>query len=73
MKKALWGIVPTLVLGALITLKLCKVITWSWWWVLAPAWVPVVIVLIVAVVVFIVILREVANPGETFNGINLRK
>lgn len=21
-----------------ITLKLCKVIDWSWWWVLAPLW-----------------------------------
>lgn len=25
-----------------ITLKLCKVITWSWWWVLAPTWIPIV-------------------------------
>ena len=23
-----------------ITLKLCNVITWSWWWVTAPLWVP---------------------------------
>jgi len=23
-----------------ITLKLAGTITWSWWWVLAPAWVP---------------------------------
>lgn len=23
-----------------ITLKLCKVIAWSWLWVLAPLWVP---------------------------------
>lgn len=22
-----------------ITLKLCKVITWSWWWVLSPLWI----------------------------------
>ena len=26
-----------------IALKLMKVITWSWWWVLAPLWAPVVI------------------------------
>lgn len=32
-----------------ITLKLCKVIAWSWWWVLAPLWVPVGIALAVAV------------------------
>lgn len=23
-----------------ITLKLCGVIAWSWWWVLAPLWIP---------------------------------
>lgn len=23
-----------------IVLKLCGVISWSWWWVLAPAWIP---------------------------------
>lgn len=23
-----------------IVLKLCSVITWSWWWVLAPLWIP---------------------------------
>ena len=22
-----------------ITLKLCKVIDWSWWWVLSPIWI----------------------------------
>lgn len=26
-----------------ITLKLCHVITWSWWLVLLPLWVPIVI------------------------------
>ena len=32
-----------------IVLKLCDVITWSWWWVLAPIWIPfgVAMVLIV--------------------------
>lgn len=22
-----------------IVLKLCKVVTWSWWWVLSPIWI----------------------------------
>lgn len=26
-----------------IILKLCKVIAWSWWWITAPFWIPVVI------------------------------
>ena len=25
---------------AFVVLKLCKVITWSWWWVTAPFWLP---------------------------------
>ena len=29
-----------------IVLKLCKVISWSWIWVLAPAWIPIVISII---------------------------
>jgi len=30
----------TLLTIAFIVLKLCKVIDWSWWWVMAPAWLP---------------------------------
>ncbi len=29
---------------AFITLKLIGYIQWSWWWVLAPIWIPLVIV-----------------------------
>ena len=25
-----------------MVLKLCNVITWSWWWVTAPLWMPAV-------------------------------
>jgi hypothetical protein len=35
---------PTLLTIAFIVLKLCNVITWSWWWVLAPIWIPIAIV-----------------------------
>lgn len=27
-----------------IVLKLCGKITWSWWWVLSPIWIPLIIV-----------------------------
>ena len=30
----------TLLTVVFIVLKLCNVITWSWWWVLAPIWIP---------------------------------
>jgi len=34
-----------------ITLKLVKVIDWSWAWVLAPIWIPVAILIFVLLVV----------------------
>lgn len=43
-----------LLLIAFIVLKLCKVINWSWWWVLSPIWIPIglwlILVLIVALI-----------------------
>lgn len=36
-----------------ITLKLCKVINWSWWWVLAPTWIPCSIIALVVVIIII--------------------
>lgn len=29
-----------------IVLKLCGVITWSWWWVLSPLWISVILAII---------------------------
>ena len=39
-----------------IALKLTNVIDWSWWWVLAPLWIPVVVVLGIVAIVAIVML-----------------
>lgn len=36
-----------------IVLKLTKVITWSWLWVLAPIWIPIGISLLYLVLMFI--------------------
>ena len=42
-------------LGALailfIALKLLNQITWSWWWVLSPIWIPFAIILVVLLVI----------------------
>lgn len=38
---------------AFIVLKLCKVITWSWLWVLAPTWISTAIVMLAAVLISI--------------------
>lgn len=34
-----------------ITLKLLKVITWSWVWVLSPMWIPLLIILIILLII----------------------
>lgn len=36
-----------------IALKLCGVIAWSWWWVLAPLWIPVALAVIICVIVLL--------------------
>ena len=49
----------TLLAGVFITLKLLgvsAVATWSWWWVLAPLWMPVVLAVGVLIIVTIILL-----------------
>ena len=36
-----------------ITLKLLKVITWSWLWVLSPTWISIIIVAIIFLGLFV--------------------
>ena len=36
-----------------LVLKLTNVITWSWWWVTAPLWIPVALVVVCLVIVFV--------------------
>ena len=47
------GSFPTLLTIAFIVLKLCNVIAWSWWWVLALLWIPVAIVALGLLFIFI--------------------
>ena len=37
-----------------IVLKLCKVISWSWLWVLSPIWIPLVLAIAFVVVAMII-------------------
>jgi len=39
---------------AFVVLKLTNVIAWSWWWVLAPFWVPFAIAAIIFLVALVV-------------------
>ena len=36
----------TLLFIVFLILKLTETITWSWWWVTAPLWIPVAIVIV---------------------------
>lgn len=40
-----------------LVLKLCNIITWSWWWITAPLWVPAIICvglfLVIVIIAFI--------------------
>ena len=47
------GGLPTLLTVAFVVLKLCNVITWSWWWVLAPIWIPVAVVALGLLFIFV--------------------
>ena len=42
---------------AFIVLKLCKVINWSWWWVLAPTWIGLALAVIIIAVIVIAALK----------------
>ena len=39
---------------AFIVLKLCNVIQWSWWWVLAPLWIPAAIIIALLIVLVLI-------------------
>jgi hypothetical protein len=38
-----------------VALKLCKVIDWSWWWVLSPIWISTALTILVVLIGIIVI------------------
>lgn len=48
-------------LGGLLTvlfvgLKLTGYITWSWWWVLSPIWIPLSFLIVFIIITFIVLI-----------------
>lgn len=51
-----------------ITLKLCNVIAWSWWWVLSPIWISAGLVIgILLIVAIVAVLVQVFKKPETPN------
>ena len=51
-----------------ITLKLCNVIAWSWWWVLSPIWISAGLVIgILLIVAIVAVLVQVFKKPEAPN------
>ena len=50
---------------AFVVLRLCKVIDWSWWWVLSPLWMPWAIAFVVMGIVgtIVVAAKVIAKAG----------
>lgn len=53
-----------------LILKLNETISWSWWWVLSPIWIPIGILIVVVVVLFILfsIYYKDFEDIEDYNG-----
>ena len=48
-----------------IVLKLTGTITWSWWWVLAPIWIPFALATIFILIIFIACgIAALINRGD---------
>ena len=47
------GLLTTLLTVLFVGLKLTNYIDWSWWWVLAPLWVPLALTALIIFVIFI--------------------
>lgn len=54
-----WGLLTIV----FIVLKLCGVITWSWWWVLSPLWISTILAVIIIAIFVVVHLHEEKGKG----------
>jgi len=52
---------------AFIVLKLCKVITWSWIWVLSPLWISAIIVAVLSVIIMLLKVRKEKRESEEWS------
>lgn len=53
---------------AFVVLKLCNVITWSWWWVLSPIWITAALVIVViGVYLLVLFIKQRPNKNPKHN------
>ncbi len=50
--------ITTLLTVVFVVLKLCKVITWSWWWVLSPLWIVASLIILLWIIYLVICLIE---------------
>ena len=48
------GLLSTLLTVLFVGLKLTNYIDWSWWWVLAPLWIPMVLIILLILLIGVV-------------------
>lgn len=41
----------TIIFVVFLILKLVGVITWSWWWVFSPFWIPLLLIILASVII----------------------
>lgn len=61
-------VILTLILLIFIILKLTHIISWSWWWVISPIWLPFIIIFIPATLKLIVGLIKIFIEEKKNNG-----
>ncbi len=52
---------------AFIVLKLTGVISWSWWWVLAPLWLPIIVGLVLIAVSLVYLKIQMKKDNESLH------
>jgi hypothetical protein len=53
------SLLAVLLTVAFVVLKLCNVITWSWWWVISPIWIYAGLsILIIVIAAFIAAISD---------------
>ena len=50
-----------------IVLKLTKVISWSWIWVLCPIWISVILIILIYVGVYVIYNRKINRKNKKVN------
>jgi len=54
----------SVLLLAFIVLKLCNVISWSWWWVLSPVWISLLLIVPIMILQFFLLKRRLLQEAK---------